>query len=603
MSQIVADKRDVDFVLYEVMECLDITKYEKHSGFDRKSFNMVVSEARRFGIKEILPTYSEGDCAGATFCNGEVTVPECYKRPFQLYCGEWTSMSEDPDLGGQGLPHIVAQAASEYLSGANISLTTYAVQGHGVGKMIQMFGTDKQKELFLKKLYTAHWTGAMLLTESNAGSDVGALTTSAIKNDDGTYSLTGNKIFISVGEHNLTDNIIHAVLARVEGAPEGTRGLSLFIVPKFWVNDDGSIGDRNDILCTGIEQKMGIHGMVTCAFALGSKGTCRGMLLGEENKGMKVMFNMMNEERLIVGAQAFGNASSAYLYALNYSRERIQGRDLKKVKDAKASDVAIINHPDVRRMLLSMKAYVEGMRCFIYYVAYCFDQVDCLEADEEKTAYDDLISFFTPLIKAYCSDRSFQVCADAMQVYGGYGYIRDYPIEQLLRDVKVVSLYEGTNGIQAMDLLGRKIGMKNGAVFHRVMNDVKQAISRAEEIDRLKSSAKEVALAAEQIEKIASELLEVIDQGNIKLAYSFAVPFLEVMGDFIMAWMWLWRANVAASKISDKLREKDLAFYEGQILTAEFFIHSILPVTMGKLNAIKKQNNAVLTISELSFGS
>lgn len=603
MGQVIADKRDIDFMLYEVMQCLELTKYERYSDFNQKSFDMVVSEARKFGIKEILPTYAEGDREGVKFNNGEVKVPLCYKRPFKLYCGQWTSMSEDPDLGGQGLPHIVAQAASEYLSGANISLTTYAIQGHGVGRMIHLYGTEKQKNLFLKNLYTARWAGAMLLTEQNAGSDVGALTTTALKNPDGTYSLTGNKIFISVAEHDLTENIVHAVLARVEGAVEGTRGLSLFIVPKYWVNDDGKLVERNDIVCSGIEEKMGIHGMVTCSMALGAKGTCRGLLLGEENMGMKVMFTMMNEERLIVGAQAFGNASAAYLHALNYARERIQGKDLDKRSDPNSPCVPIIKHPDIRRMLLWMKAYVEGMRSLIYYVAQCFDKSDCAETVEEKTVYDDMISLFTPVVKAYCSDRSFEVCANAVQVFGGYGYIRDYPVEQLLRDVKVVSLFEGTNGIQAMDLLARKVGMKGGGVFNRFMVEVRECVAKAEKTIKTKMMGQEMASAVDQIEEVVADMLKTVASGDLKVAYAFATPFLEIMGDFIMAWMWLWRATIAASKLGKDLKAKEEAFYEGQIITAEFFIHTILPVTMGKISAITKKNHAAIKISDLSFGS
>ena len=603
MAQVVADKRDIDFNLFEMMRCQDMAKHTRYRDFDQKSFDMVVSEARKFGLKEILPTYAEGDRQGVGFDNGAVTVPECFRRPFKLFAGEWTSMAEDLDVGGQGLPHMVAQAASEYLSGANISLTTYAIQGHGVGKMIQLFGTEKQRELFLRNLYTAKWTGSMQLTEPEAGSDVGALTTTAKKNDDGTYSITGNKIFISVGEHDLADNIIHAVLARVEGAAEGTRGLSLFIVPKYWVNDDGSLGERNDVVCSGIEEKMGIHGMVTCSFALGAKGTCRGLLLGEENMGMKIMFHMMNEERLIVGAQAFGNASCAYLHALNYARERIQGKDMDAARDPASPKVPIIRHPDVRRMLLWMKAYVEGMRSFIYHVAGCFDGSACAASQQEKTAYDEMIALFTPLVKAYCSDRGFEVCAGAVQVFGGYGYIRDYPVEQLLRDVKVVSLYEGANGIQAMDLLGRKIGMRDGAVFKRFIEQVKACARTAEQTSALKPLAVRLAQAADRLEALAGSLAAEARSANFKIAYAHATPFLEVMGDVIMAWMLLWRASAAAKAMGANGKSKDQAFYDGQIKTATFFVQTILPVTLGKMDAIEERSTSTIDISEKSFGA
>jgi len=602
MGQLVADRRDIDFILYEVMQCQDLCRHEKYAAFNQKSFDMVISEARNFGIKEILPTYVEGDREGVKFRNGEVQVPECYRRPFELFAGEWTSMSEDPEVGGQGLPHIIAQAASEYLSGANISLTTYAIQGHGVGKMIELYGTEKQKSLFLKNLYTAHWTGAMLLTEPNAGSDVGALNTTAIKNTDGTYLLSGNKNFISVSEHDLTENIIHAVLARVKGAPKGIKGLSLFIVPKYWVEDDGSLSDRNGIFCTGIEEKMGIHGMVTCSFAMGDKGICRGLLLGEENMGMRLMFTMMNEERLVVGAEAFGHASMAYLYALEYAKSRLQGRDMAKGKDYGAPQVPIIQHPDVRRMLLEMKAYVEGMRSLIYYTAYCFDKVKCAENSEEMVSYNDMIDLLTPLVKAYCADRSYDVCTTAMQVFGGYGYVRDYPVEQLVRDVKVVSLFEGTNGIQAMDLVGRKIGMKEGKVLKQFFSEVRRIIDKAKETKDLEEMGLRVGAAINRMEEIAAQIGRCAKSHAFKEAFAFATPFLEVMGDIIMAWMLLWRATVAVSKLSQGTKPKTVSFYEGQINTAKYFIHNILPITIGKISAIEERNNVVLEISDKSFG-
>ena len=292
------------------------------------------------------------------------------------------------------------------------------------------------------------------MTEPQAGSDVGALTTTAVKNPDGTYSITGNKIFITNGEYDLAENIIHPVLARIEGDPPGTKGISIFMVPKIWVDEDGSLGEPNDVVCTGIEEKMGIHASSTCSITLGGKGKCRGLLLGEECQGMKIMFYMMNEARLGVGFQAFNYASTAYLYALNYARERIQGRDLESGKDPEAPQVPIIQHPDVRRMLLEMKAYVEGMRSFVYYVGQCLEREALAASEEEKAFYKGFGDLLTPLVKAYCAQRGFDVCVQAVQVYGGYGYIKEYPVEQLVRDCKITSIYEGTDGIQAMDLLG-----------------------------------------------------------------------------------------------------------------------------------------------------
>ena len=616
MAQLIADRRDIDFVLFEQLEVESLLKTEKYNDLNRKMFDMVLTEMRNFGIKELLPTFVEGDREGLRFEDGKVKVPECFHRPYKLFLeGEWGSLMEDPQWGGQGFPSVIARAVGEYLIGANLSLSNYFTEGHGTGKMIELYGTEKQKELFVKKLYTAQWGGTMDLTEPQAGSDVGAITTTAVKNADGTYSLTGNKIFITNGEHDLTENIIHPVLARVEGAPKGTKGISIFIVPKIWVNEDGSLGEANDIVCTGIEEKMGIHASATCSMAMGAKGNCRALLLGEENIGMKIMFHMMNEARLDVGFMGFTNATAAYLYAVNYARERLQGRDLEKGKDPDAPQVPIIRHPDVRRMLLWMKAYVEGMRSFVYYVCYLFDKIACAEHPEEKERCNDLVELFTPVIKAYCAERGFDVCVEAMQVYGGYGYIRDYPIEQLVRDVKIASIFEGTDGIQAMDLLGRKLGMKKGMVFLNFLAEVHKIIKLAQNIEGLKELADKVEKATGQLGEAALHLGKTAMSPDLKVAFAFAFPFLEVVGDVIMAWMLLWRAAVAEPKLkklagsddADAIRQKvakskDAAFYDGQIKTAEFFIHTVLPTTIGKMKAISASHSAAVDIHENSFG-
>jgi alkylation response protein AidB-like acyl-CoA dehydrogenase len=616
MAQLLADRRDIDFVLYEQLKIEDILKTEKYNDLNRKMFDMVISEARNLGIKEIFPTYKEGDREGIKFENGRVTAPQCFQRPYALFVeGEWIAMAEDPEVGGQGFPAIIRQAAFEYISGANYAMAAFGDLGHGAAKMIELFGTPEQKELFLKKVYTGEWGGTMLLTEPGAGSDVGALTTTAVKNADGTYSISGNKIFITCGDHDLTENIIHPVLARIEGAPPGTKGISLFIVPKIWVNDDGSLGEPNDIVCSGVEEKMGLHGSPTCSMDLGGKGKCRGLLLGEENKGLMVMFHMMNEARLNVGAQGFSAASAAYLYAVNYARERLQGRDIEKGKDSAAPQVPIICHPDVRRMLLLMKAYVDGMRSFIYYVAYCFDKKSTAKTRQEKERYNDFTELLTPIIKAYCSERGQVVCEQAIQVHGGYGYTKEYPVEQLYRDCKITSIYEGTNGIQAMDLLGRKLGLKKGTVFIDFLNEIKAAIANAREIPRLEGLAGRVETALNRLSEVAMHISKTAYSRDMKLAFAYAHPFMEVVGDVIMAWMLLWRATAAVPRL-EKLaggadeeairakvdKNKDAAFYAGQLKSAEFFINAMLPVTMGKMNAIAAPTPAAIDIHEKSFG-
>ncbi len=603
MAQLVADRRDIDFVLYEQFDLEAVTQHARYRDFNRKTFDLLLTEARRFALKEILPTYAEGDRCGARFENGTVRAPDSYRKPFQLFReGEWCALSEDPEVGGQGLPYLINTAANEYLMGTNFAFSSYTLLGHGTGKMIELFGGDALKAKFLKKLYTAEWGGTMLLTEPGAGSDVGALVTSARKNQDGTYSLSGNKIFITAGEHDLTENIIHPVLARIEGAPAGTAGISLFIVPKIWVNDDGSLGDPNDVVCTGIEEKMGLHGSATCSLTLGGKGTCRGYLLGEENKGMRVMFHMMNEARLGVGVQALAHASSCYLYALDYARQRRQGRALEKMLEKDAPQVPIIDHPDVRRMLLGMKAYVEGMRSFAYYVTHCLEQAQIC-ADPEKAAFwKHLVDLLTPILKTYNAKMGFETCVRAIQVFGGYGYTREYPVEQQARDCKIASIYEGTDGIQAMDLLARKIGMKKGAVFMAFIGEIQKVLSRAEKDPRLAALAAEVAPAIRRLGEVAAHMGQTAMSADFKVAFAHSVPFLEVMGDLIMTWMLLWRACVASEALARGSAAKDAAFYEGQIKSAEFFIQGELPVTLGKMAAITRGGRAAVDIAEAAFG-
>ena len=605
MAQVISDRRDVDFVLHEMLHVADLSRHEKYADFNRKTIDMVVTEARNLAVKEILPTQKIGDEEGCRLENGQVTVPGAFRRPYELYCeGEWVAMADDPEYGGQGLPKSVSLACLEYFTGANCALMMYPGLTHGAGKMIEVFGTEKQKKMFLRKMYTGRWAGTMLLTEPEAGSDVGALTTTAVKNDDGTYSITGSKIFISGGDQDLTENIIHPVLARVEGAPAGTRGISLFLVPKIWVNEDGSLGGPNDVTCIGIEEKMGIHGNATASLSLGARGGCRGLLLGEENKGMKYMFMMMNEARMGVGMQGLAFASSSYLNAVSYARERVQGKHLLKATDPDAPSVAIIEHPDVRRQLLSMKAYVDGMRSLLYYVGLCMDKVELLTDGEKRDRYRGVVELLVPVVKAYCTDKAFEVCTQGVQVYGGYGYIREYPQEQLLRDCKITSIYEGTNGIQAMDLLGRKLGMKQGKYFMDLLGEMNKTVAMGKAAGGLDEMAEEVQATINRLGEVAFHIGSTAMSDKVLDAFASAFPFLEVVGDTIMACMHLWRASVAAKALSStKTKKKDVPFYQGQIKTAEFFVETILPVTLGKMDALSRTSTSVMAMPVDAFTS
>jgi len=601
MAQSIADRRDQEFVLHEMLDASNLANHQLFKEFNKKTMDMIVSEARNLAVKEFLPINKDGDEQGCTLENGNVRVPESFHKVFKLFCeGEWIAMCDAPEFGGQGMPQVLATTAGELFTGANCSFLMYPGLTHGAGKLVEEFGTKEQKQLYLTNLYKGKWAGTMCLTESEAGSDVGNLSTTAKRNADGTFTITGNKIFISGGDHDLTENIIHPVLARIEGAPAGTRGISLFLVPKYRVNKDGSPGKANDVVCTGLEKKMGIHGNSTASLSFGSKGNCIGELLGEENKGMKAMFVMMNEARLGVGMQGFGFATASYINAVNYARERIQGTDLMKIFDKDPKSVAIINHPDVKRQLISMKAYVDGMRSLLYYTALCFDKLKIAETKEEKDKYDGLIELLTPIVKAYCTDRSFEVCVQGVQVFGGYGFISEYPQEQLLRDCKITSIYEGTNGIQAMDFLGRKIGLKKGKPFMDLLGEMNKTIEAAKKIEGLDALAGKVELAVNKLGVLAMHMGMTAMSEKVLDAFATAHPFLDITGDVCLAWLELWRAVVAAPKI-EKAKKKDKAFYQGQVKTAQYFITWVLPSTLGKMEALLGNIPAIMEIPDAAF--
>ncbi|MFO7751665.1 MAG: acyl-CoA dehydrogenase [Desulfobacteraceae bacterium] len=614
MAQLIADRRDVDFVLHEQVGRIE---HDKFAEFNKKTVDLIVSEARNLAIKEILPTQKAGDQEGCVFENGRVKVPRSFHRAWELYReGEWLAMTDNPEYGGQGMPMGVGVAAMEYMVGANPSFMLYSGMTHGAARLVESFGTEEQKNMYLENMFSGKWGGTMLLTEPEAGSDVGALTTTAIPKEDGTYLIKGTKIFISGGENDLVENIVHPVLARIEGAPAGTAGISLFLVPKYRVNRDGSPGEFNNVECIGIEEKMGIHGNATATLALGEKGDCIGTLLGKENKGMSEMFQMMNEARAFVGLQGQSVASAAYMYALDYARSRIQGRHITAGKNKDAESVRIIEHPDVRRQLLTMKSMVEGMRSLLYYNARCIDEAGVSDDPEEKKRLGAMVEVLTPVVKGYVTDRSLEVCSHAVQVYGGYGYISEYPVEQLMRDSRIFMIYEGTNGIQAADLLGRKLSMHDGQAFAWYLDAMRSTVKQAGLQNELSGAAEKVEQAVTRLESTADDLKKRIQSGGVLNAFSFAHPFLEITGDVSVAWMLLWRASVALPKLLKKTgtlempevmekaaKNKDAAFYAGQWKTADFFINKILPGTMGKMDAVLNGDTSVEDLPETSFGS
>jgi alkylation response protein AidB-like acyl-CoA dehydrogenase len=571
MAQQLVDRRDQDFVIWEQVNCADILNHEMYKEFNKKTCTLILKEARTLAIKELLPLLAEGDTEGVRYENGTVKVPQSFYRVYNLIKeGEWNNLSVPAEMGGQGAPTFLGAAAAEYFMGANWPLFCYATMGNGTANMIQLYGTPQQKETYVKKLTSAEWGGTMLLTESEAGSDVGALSTTATRNPDGSFTLSGNKIFITNGEHDLAENIIHPVLARIEGDPAGTKGISLFLVPKYFVKDDGSLGDRNDIFCSGVEEKHGIHASATCSMALGSKGKCIGYLLGQEREGMKIMFNMINGARMSTGLQGFTYASAAYMLAVNYARERIQGRDLADFADHGAPSVPIIKHPDVRRNLLWMKSYVDGMRSFFYYMTVLATRGQIGETAEDRERHGDLFSMLTPVVKDYMAVKGHEVCIQAIQL--------------------------------ALDMLGRKLGMKEGTVFMNFLGEVQKTVAQAKQIEQTRELAVKVEAAVNRLGEVALHLGTKAMSAEFKVAFAHSLPFLHVIGDTIMAWMLLWRALTAATQLSGNPKKKDHAFYGGQINTAEFFILTELPATMGKMNAITDGCAAAIQIPDEGFG-
>ncbi len=604
MAQVISDKRDIEFVIHEQLDAQKLSKLnENFADFNKKTIDLVISEAKNFAVKELLPASKEGDEQGCTLENGNVTTPDSFKRLYKIFNeGEWLAVTENPEWGGQGMPRTVASAAAEYFNGANFPFMMYPGLTQGAGHLVDHFGTKEQKEIYLENMYTGKWTGTMLLTEPDAGSDVGALTTKAVRNDDGTFSITGEKIFISGGEHDLTENIIHPVLARIEGAPEGTKGISLFLVPKYRVNEDGTLGEFNDVICTGIEHKLGIHGNSTCSLSLGSKGDCIGTLLGEENKGMKAMFLMMNEARRLVGFQGFACATAAYMYALDYAKNRVQGKNILEFMNPEAKSVAIINHPDIRRQLMMMKVNVEGMRSLLYFVQYCADMALHAPTPEEKDKYNGFVEVLTPIAKGYVTDRSFEICSTGMQIYGGYGFIEEYPMAQLLRDCRITLIYEGTNGIQAMDLLGRKLGLNKGKPIMDLFGAMQKSVADAKAFPELENLTAKVEEAINKLAEVAIHMGQTAMSEKVLNAFANALPFQDATGDVTMAWMLLWRATIAAQKL-EKAKKKDKPFYEGIIKSLQFYVDTQLPITLGRFNALMTTSSAALDIDENMFPS
>ena len=527
-------------------------------------------------------------------------------------------MSYSQESGGQGLPYVMTVAAKDWFV-HNFSFFSYPGLSEGAARLIETYGTEAQKKRYLEKMVTGEWAGTMCLTEPGAGSDVGNLSTKAVRMEDGSYRLQGTKIFITAGDHDLTENIIHPVLARIEGDPPGTGGISIFLVPKYLVNDDGSLGGRNDFEVAKIEEKMGIHGSATCLLNFGDNGDCYAELLGEERKGMKVMFQMMNEARVAVGLQGVSSGSLAYLHALQYAKERLQGASITKAKDPQAPRVPIIEH--VRRMLLWMKSNVDSMRALLYYTALCADREVSEEDEAEKEKWRGILDILTPVCKAYNSDTGFRVTETAIQVYGGYGYCSEYPVEQIMRDEKIASIYEGTSGIQALDLVVRKLPRRNGTSFMALLGEMNKTVARYKGSPGLEDLSAEVQSGVKTLGDVGMFFAGCAGEGNFLTPLTNAYPFLMMMGKVVSGWLLLWEAGVAKEKLdslagqkgvdpSDRSKwkafikeSKDAAFYSGKINGSRYFIKNVLPEVEATAKAIKTKDLSPMEIDEESFAS
>ncbi|HBL54044.1 MAG TPA: acyl-CoA dehydrogenase, partial [Syntrophaceae bacterium] len=554
MASLWVDERDIKFQLHEVFNIgetlLGKGRYTDH---DVDMCNMVLDQAQKFAEVEIAPTYPDEvhrKPVEAVFKDGKVFAPEAYHRLYKLYCeGGWLTTSDSPEVGGQAFPFIIGAACANMFLATNQAFLMYPGLTHGAARLVEDHFQHPLRDVILEKMYTGVWAGTMCLTEPGAGSDVGILKTSAKKNADGTYSITGTKCFISAGDHDLAENIIHPVLARIEGDPAGTKGISIFIVPKIRINEKGELGEPNDVQCGNIESKMGIHGNATCTLNFGTDGKCIGYLMGEERDGMKIMFQMMNEERQGVGMMGVSLAMAAYLHALDYAKQRIQGTNIiaMAMKDPNAKAVPIIQHPDVRRMLIRQKSITEGIRALAFLCYYAMDRefnAGLEQNEQDKEYWHGIIEMLTPMVKSYCTERGMEVCSDAVQTYGGYGYCREYPVEQMMRDQKINLIYEGTNGIQAMDLLGRKLGMKKGLYFMNLLGLTQAAVAEAKGNDSLKAEAAIVEGALNACAETAMAFAKMMKTTPF-VPLIGAADFLNCLSDALVGWLHIWMANAA----------------------------------------------------------
>ena len=587
---------DIRFLLHDVH---DVAQLAALPGFEDATpdlIDAVLVEGAKICEEVLFPINQSGDTEGVTYENGEVRTPSGFKAAYAQYAaGGWTGVSADATYGGQGLPESVGFVMEEMLCSANLSFSMYPGLSHGAVSALLSHGSDELKGRFLPKLIDGTWGGTMCLTEAHAGTDLGIINTKAIPAADGAYTITGTKIFISAGDHDLTENIVHLVLAKLPDAPGGTKGISLFLVPKYLPKADGTPGERNGVTVGSIEHKMGIKASATCVLNFED---ATGWMVGEPHKGMRAMFVMMNGARLAVGLQGLGLAEVAYQNALAYAKDRLQGRSLTGPKNPSGPADSILVHPDVRKGLLRIKAFNEGMRSLAYWVGIRID-LEHRHADPAvREAAEDLVALMTPVIKAFLTDKGFDNTNIALQTLGGHGYIKEYGIEQYVRDARIAQIYEGTNAVQALDLVGRKLPMEGGRLVRRFFELVKGDVDAAAQVEGLEEFAKALGGSLYQLQK-ATMLLAEKGFANPDEVGAAATEYLHLMGYVAVGWQWLRMATVAQQQLA--AGKGDKRFLEAKLKTARFYFGRLLPEAATLLAAIQSGSTPIMAFRDDEF--
>ena len=595
MPKYKAPLRDIQFVLHELLEIEKTYKnIPKYQDVDVATVNQIIEEGAKFCEEILLPLNQVGDQEGCVKDqNHNVKTPTGFKDAYQQYINAgWASLSCEPEYGGQGLPQLVNTVLYEMMNSTNQAWTMYPGLSHGAYECLSAHGTEEQKKIYLEKLVSGQWTGTMCLTEPHCGTDLGLIKTKAKPLGDGTYKITGTKIFISSGEHDLSENIIHLVLAKLPDAPKGTKGISLFVVPRNKVNADGSVGDKNNLHCGSLEHKMGIHGNATCVMNFdGAIGT----LVGEPHKGLNAMFVMMNAARVGVGMQSLGLTEIALQNSVAYAKDRLQMRSLKGAKAPEKVADPIIVHPDVRRMLLTQKAYSEGARAFAYWISLLIDIEKYHPNEKERKEAEDLVSVLTPIVKAFITDNGYTSTNEGLQVFGGHGYIREWGMEQFVRDARINMIYEGTNTIQSLDLLGRKVLGDMGAKLKKFGKIVEEFISQEKRNKEMKEFIEPLEDIAEKVKKLTMEIgmKAMMNKDEVGAA---AVPYLRVVGHLVYSYMFARMAKIAVNK-----KNSNDTFYKHKLAVARFYFAKLLPETAYLIRNARADSSVLMDLEEDLF--